>query len=424
MRRITVDVLDAAGSVLHTNVPARGVSYGAETSDAASCRLTIPADHPAAADLELPGNLVRFRANGTTDGTFVVMSTKKGILRPRGELRVLEVQGLDWVSLLSDAPITPGFGIQSLPAATEVRFDWTHPSLNRSSWGTPVGLGAVWGADLNWLDAPAAAYGGSGLGTAPTGHSDAAAWWIWDRALDGSYSHPVGTVYFHHDMVVETSVVAAFVWTADERAALAIDGVVIDPGVDAPSTQRTEARIAAVELTPGWHTLDIRAVNDAWLGASVPGSFNPGSLTLTAYKLPALSSLMTETTAWFRTGATNAGWFCLGYPANEPGFTVPHATRLLVERAQTDNHLPGLTLGFTDSTWTGGAAAPLTSELAARTQDSIFDTLRAWSSLGFCDFAFDVSARRLDLWPYQGRPGLTYSLDDQTLAAAVLERRR
>ncbi len=420
MRYITVDVLNPARTTLHANVPVASAQYGAETSDAAACKLTVPADHPAAASL-VPGNLVRFRANGTTDGMFVIVTTKEGVIRPRGEQRTLEVQGRDVLILLDDAPVTPTFGIESLPATTEIRFNWTHPALNRSAWTTPVPIGAVWGATIDWTDAPAAATA-PGQWNAPTSHTDPAAYWVWNQAVNGSFSHPPGTVFFHYDMVVTTETIAAFVWTADDRGALAIDGVVIDPGVDAPSAQYTQARIAAVRLTPGLHTLDIRATNELWLGAG--GAYAQGRVCLTAYQLPSATSRLKADTVWFRTGATNPGWKCLGYPGSEPGFTVPHATRLLVERAQADGHLAGMTLGFTDTTWSTGASAPIGSELTARTQDSIFDTLRAWSSLGLCDFAMDPAANTLRLWPHQGRPGNSYTLDADYLAAAVRERRR
>jgi hypothetical protein len=421
MRYITVDVLDPDGDTLHASIPAGDMQYGEETSDAAACRIKVPADHASVPDL-VPGNLLWFRAIGTPDAVFVIVNVREGLLRPRGKERAVEVQGLDWVCLLGDAPVTPTFGIESKPYATEVRFDWTHPALNRTGWVAPTAIGAVWGATIDWLDNPAAA-AAPGQWNAPTSHTDPAAQWIWGQAVDGSYSHPPGVCYFHRDMTVTgASKIVAFVWTADDRGALAVDGVVIDPGVDAPSAQYTQARIAAVELTPGTHTLDVRATNDLWLGAS--GSYSQGRVTVTAYDLPTAAARMKADTVWFRTSTSNPGWSTLAYPGYEPGFTVTHATRLLVQRAQADGHLPGVTLGFTDSAFSGGAPAPVTSELVARTQDSVLDTLRAWSSLGHCDFAFDVTSRTLLMWPFQGRPGSTITLTEDDLAAVVRERRR
>jgi hypothetical protein len=401
---------------------AAGSYYTLAEIDAGAGELVLAPTSPNALDVQ-GGTLVRVWTGDTptVHTTQLVERVVDPVVSEPAGSRQIRVKMRDRLALLEDAPTEPWFGIDALPYSPDLRFDYSAPPLDDSDWGTPVSLGRVWTADEGTGGGALAAGAAGKSGLTPEGHTDLDAEWWWDRAVDGIVSHPIGDTYWRKTFTLASDASYQFVWTADDHAELCLDGFAIGQTSAGAVTWTTARNTGKVRLTAGTHVVAIRASNDPYLERT-DGSYNPGGVTLTAYRASESSDLLVPSNIAFRLGTS---WRVRGYPASPPGFTVTHAARLLIEAAQATGHLTDLTLDFTDDEFTDGSPAVVSSELVARGKDNVLESLRSWSQAGWFDFALAPDSFALQMWPWQGRPGVDRgTLTADQIAEWTVETRR
>ena len=185
-RAATVDLLAADGSTLKAGLRFDDATYSEELNDAGAFSVTIPAQGTGSgySDIDVD-TLVRFKVDGSADFTGRVEQVDRTVdAADQGKSQSV-IKGRDWLAEWADAVVSPPAGVGSLPHATEVRFDWTHPELDTSAWTTPVYLGSLFTADLDPLGGAAGTPPTAKSGWAPEGWPDTFTGWI-----SGSRSGP------------------------------------------------------------------------------------------------------------------------------------------------------------------------------------------------------------------------------------------
>lgn len=405
IRRASIDILNEDGTPFVEDVAAVGASYSEEDSDAAAFSVEIPDAVGAFA----AGQLVRVSLNDTVDYTGRVDVADRVIKGLTPDRQRYTLRGRDWLSEFDDAPVSPPLGIGNLPAARVVRFDWTHPLLPRDTWVTPTYLGSLFTADFDPFGDPVGAPIGAKTGYDPEAWPDVFSGWIWSSDVDGFGSHADGDVSYFYLPVTCAAGPLVPVFTADDTGALAIDNVEIDPGVDPPGVQWTQAYASGIRnVTAGVHHICIRAENTAFDNQN--GLGNPGAVALVLYQ-QIESTYLEHDNVIARTGMhvtsedllLGGGWLCLPNPPEPPGFTFGHAYRLLLEQAQAEGHLLGWTLGFSDTADSAGNPWTVSPEITATVNDTHLAFLRQSHARGLCDFAARPGSRVLDAWRWQER---------------------
>ncbi len=409
-RPVTVDILNDAGTTVHSAVTDFADTWWAEDdSDAAAFSATIPNGSTYAAAC-VPGNLLRFKVSGTADRTCLIENSTNTVVSVRHEDRRRVLTGRDWLAEFDDAVVDPPLGVGFKPAVNVVRFDWTHPQLDRTGWVTPTYIGSLFTGDLDPFGAPMAPPLEPKRGYHPEAWPDVFTGWIWSQDVDVDNNHPAGTSYFYLPITLAaTSFLPIF--TGDDRGELAFDGGVIDPGVYSPAVQWTRCSASGIDaVSAGAHHIAVKATNTTDWGWT--GIDNPGAIALVGYQPSGGSQYLEYDSVVVRTGSsvggtnplTGGNWKCLNYPASPPGFTIGRAFRLLFEQAQAQNHLTGWTLGFTDTVDSDGNAWATTDTLTASVNDdTLLDVIRAWHDQGHWDVAASATARTLHAWRWQER---------------------
>lgn len=435
-RQVTVDLLDADETVIESNLRYVGgdsTYYTEEPTDAAAAQIQLPDAADGAGDLDRD-LLLRYKIDGTADYTARIdeVEAVRKALKPSD--RIVTARARDWLSEFEDAVIDPPLGVDSKPNATVVRFDWTHPDLDRSSWITPTFLGNLWTADLDPFGTAMGAPMTVKDGAAVEGWPDPFTGWIYSAALNGSGSHAGGTSYFYTELTGLSAGAFLAIFTADDYGELAFDNVLIDDGVDSPEVQWTQAWASGVDtITAGTHHLCAKVTNDSAYGATS----NPGAFALIAYQRSVSNYLVYQNivarTADFVGGSdplTGGNWVCLHQPSTAPGFTLGKAYRLMFERAQSDDHLTDWSLGFTDTNDSNGNAWPVTSEITATVNDTHLDWFRQCDARGLGEFGARHGARVLDAWrwgergDYYTSPGSPPEWTGSHVQSVVAKRRR
>lgn len=433
-RAVTVDLLTSAESTSQAALAYIGTKtwYSEELDDAGAAEVVLP-DAATGATSATTDMLVRFKVAGTADFTGRIESVERVVKGLKPSDRLIRIRARDWLAEFDDAVVEPPLGVGNKPAATVVRFDWTHPDLDRTGWTEPVFLGSVFTADDDPFDDPVAAPITSKDGAAIDGWPDVFTGWIWSDDVDLSDSHAAGTSYFYLPLTLAAGPFLP-IFTADDYGELALDGVVLDKGVEPPAIQWRQARACGVDaVTSGTHHICIKATNDSRYGTTD----NPGAVAFTAYQ--DVESLFLELdNVVARTGLqTDSGdpilggdWLCLDNPTDPPGFTWGHAFRLLFDAAQDAGCLTGWTLGFDDDEDTDGTAWPVTDEITARVNSTLLEFLRQSHDRGLCDFRARPGSRVLDAWVFGDRgtyhtsPGSPPSWGDTSLSESRATRKR
>lgn len=435
VRAVTVDLLAANETSIHAGLRYVGTKtwYSEENGDAGAGELVIPDAATGASSLDTD-LLLRFKQGGTTDYTGRIESVTAVRRANDPSSKLVTVRFRDWLAEFDDAVVDPPCGVDSLPAATEVRFDWTHPQLDRTGWVAPTFVGALFTGDLDpfgdpLTDPPLTAKDGAEV----EGWPDVFTGWIWSDDVDAFDSHPAETSYFYLP-VTATAGPLMTVFTVDDYGQLAIDGALVDAGVEFPAVQWQKAWASGVSaVTAGTHHIAIKATNDGAFGTTN----NPGAVAFVAYQ-QATSTWLEFDNVIARTGNDPAGtdpltggdWLCLDAPANPPGFTFGHAFRLLFDAAQDAGCLVGWTLGFGDVNDSNGNAWPVTDTITAKVSDTLLDFLRQSHDRGLCDFGARPGSRVLDAWQWGERgtywtsPGSPPSWGDHNVAQVTASRRR
>lgn len=451
-RKVTVDLYTNANPpvLIDADIPVKSGYYTDDDSEAGPAEVVVPEIGFPSVTSATEGTLLRFNVEGTPDRTAVVERVRVVVrdVNPANRLRTLT--GRDWVAEFEDAVVDPPLGILNLPSAGTVRFDWTHPELDRSAWITPTFIGSVYKGDVDPLGgAVSPAFAGK-VGQAPRGWPDVFTGWIWSAQQSGppNYSHPLGTSYFYLQVDFVTAgfvkgtnckanepFVAVF--TADDYGQLAFDGAILDAGAEPPAIQWQRTTASGLpEVSPGTHHICIKAENTLY--DQYAGTYNVGSVAFSAFQ-----SLTSSTFDWanncvIRTGnlvngtnlTTGGRWKCLNNPATAPGFTVGKAFRILFDKAQAAGALPGWTLGFTDANDSRGNPWPVVDTLTATANSTLLSTMKQWHDEGYWDVAARSSTRVLDAWRWQERgdyyttPGSPLVWDDDNLSNLSIEGKR
>lgn len=411
-RTYTLDILSEDAS----SVEASGVRYetGAafhtdELSNAGAFSVKIHESRPEAA-AAVTSNHIRFKVAGQPDRTGRIEQVDKVPVARKPSERVRVVKGRDWLCHFDDAGVDPPLGVNSKPAVPLIRFDWTHPALDTSSWTTPVNLGPLFTANRDAFGDPYVGVEGM-RDITPEGWPDVFTTWYWGEAANINGSHETQNCYFHveTDTLDEGPFVPVF--TGRSKAQLAFDGAVIDPGVDLPSEQWTKCVASGIqEVSATTHVLRMK-VEHIWDPGSNP---NPGAVALVCYQ-PTVSNIMSFQNVVLRTGDQPGGvdynrggnWKCF-HDSGAPKFTIGEAFRILFEQAQAHDALQGWTLGFTDTVDSRGTAWTPTDILTANIDQSLLDVMVAWHDLSEWEFAARPDEKVLDAWVF-GQRGNYYT---------------
>lgn len=397
-------IRDVAVTVDDEQVNHSGGYYSEEDSDAGAFELTV-ADR--AMDVS-DADEVRFTVDGEADFTGKVERIRRVTAGRTPDRQLFVLLGRDWLSEFDGAPVSPPLGPSVVPAADVVRFDWTHPALPRDTWVTPTYLGSLFTADVDAFGDPAGPPVGAKTGYDPEGHPDVFTGWIWSAPTNEVGSHPLGTSYFYLPIPCAAGPLVP-VFTFDDTGELAFDGIVIDEGVEPPAIMWTDAHASGLaNVSAATHHVCVKATNTAidtdWVGG------NPGAIAVTLYQR-VVSAFFEFDNVIARTGLNvsssdptqGGGWRCLHNPASPPGFTWGHACRLLFDQAQTEGHLPGWSLGFTDELDSNGNAWPVTPEITATVNESLLAWFRQSHARGFCDVRARPGERVLDAYRWRER---------------------
>lgn len=434
INRAQIDILDADETAIDTEVEAVSVSYTEDDSDAGAFELVLPDTVTLPNDSDV---LVRVTLNGSTvDYTGRAELTTKVVKGLTPDRQVITLKGRDWVCEFDDAPVLPPMGVGNKPAARVVRFDWTHPFLDVSEWNVPFYLGSLFTSNIDPFGDAADPPPMAKVGYNPQGWPDVLTGWIWSSDVNENFSHEPGDVSYFDLAVFCQAGPLIPIFTADDTGALAIDGVEIDPGIEPPGVQWTQAYASGIaSVSTGVHRIRVKAQNTEFDGQA--GFYNPGAIALTLYQ-QVTSTYFEFTNVIARTGKNvsspdplqGGGWVALASPAAAPGFTWGHAFRLLFEIAQGQGHLTGWSLGFTDQVDSAGNPWSVSSEITATVGDSLLAFLRQSNARGFCDFAARPNQRILDAWRWQERgtfwssPEVPPVWDDDNLSELSATRRR
>jgi hypothetical protein len=315
-RTVTVDLYtgDSPPGLIASDIPVRDGGYWSEEdSDAGPAEVSIPEIDPVAIS-SVEGTLLRFKVDGTPDRTALVERVRVVPRSVNAGERIRTLTGRDWICEFEDALVDPPLlkdwifadpnnnTINDLqPQPRSVRFDWTHPKLNRPTvgppgvqWIRPYNMGNMYKGNVDAAAQPLYPWAVGKLGQAPRGWPDSFTGWMWERPYDGNFSHPVMTAWFHLALFFEANPEPGFrgslakanrpfvmVFTADDVGELAFDGTVVDSGATPPANQWQRCSSVVIPtVTEGWHSISIKATNLPYYGAS----YNFGAVAFAAFQ--------------------------------------------------------------------------------------------------------------------------------------------
>lgn len=207
------------------------------------------------------------------------------------------------------------------------------------NWGSPTRVKKRGGSDFTQPGNPFR-YRPANWPTAADGN----VWWVWDRATAWQGA-PAGDLYLRYPWTVaadDTNYRLYF--TGKGRVDVLLDGEPLVKVRDVGAVRRTY--VADFTLDAGQHLVALRTRNG--------GGF-AGVIAVLIRVTEDAEGEEVETVV-SRTGGTN--WYCLAYPASEPGWTAGEVLGALLTEAQTRNVVSAdyLTTGFTDDVDSDGVA--------------------------------------------------------------------
>jgi hypothetical protein len=445
-RKVTVDLYSAADPpvLLDTDIPLTAGYWSEDDSDAGVAEVTVPEIGFAGKDDCIEGRLLRFNVDGTPDRTALVEKVRVIVKANDRSALLRTLQGRDWIAEFDDALVDPPLGVASIPSVATVRFDWTHPNLDRTGWITPTYRGSVYKGDVDFIGGPVNPAEPSRFGQNPRGWPDVATGWIWSS----STPNPTGTSYFY--LPVQFVASGSFsrgtnckagipfvpVFTGDDFAQLAFDGALLDEGVEYPTIQWERCVASGLpSVSVGTHYITARCQN----GFTTLPEYNPGGIAFSAFQPLANEGFDYVNNCVIRTGLNvgtsnltqgGGGWKCLNIPASPPGFTIGHAFRVLLEKAQSQGALTGWSLGFTDDEDSAGNAWTETDTLTANVNETLLSVIKKWHDEGYWDVGARADERVLDAWRWQERgdyhtnPASPVSWNDDNVSGLTVEGRR
>jgi len=406
-RQLRVDLLDTDGTTL---VPSLKVAGGGtaqvQMSTAGRGRLTVASGVAGYAQVR-PGKLLRLHLDGTPVHTGRIVTGDERLKAADPSKCGLTVTFADWLAEFDQAPISPPAGVNSLPTATVLRSDWTHPWVDTSTWPRPVFLGSVFRGDVDQFGNLASWATPTAMnGAHPDGYLDSFAGWIGGVAANGAGSHSASEVWYFDLRPTLAAGPLVGIMTGASTAAWALDGILYERGVDAPAEQRKTAyALGEDEVTAGTHVFRAKVAHRA---AADP---NPALFAATFYQQVTDASL-TWPNVVARTGLNvdspdpkmGGGWRVLRTPASPPGLTWGRFYRAMFDAAHAEGYLQPWTLDFSDTVDSAGNAWPVRDDMTARVNDRHGGFLQASRDMGWAETGAHPTQRKLRAWVH-GRRG-------------------
>ena len=404
--QLSIDLLNTDGTTAVTGLKVDGAGTAQmQIASAGRGRLSV-ASGVSGYDQVKPGKLLRLNLDGAPVHTARIVTSDERIKAADPSKCGLTVTFADWLSELDQAPISPPLGVDSLPTATILRSDWTHPWIDTSTWPRPVFLGSVFSGDVDQFgnvatwSTPAAMNGAH-----PDGYVDSFAGWIGGVALDGNGSHAASEVWYFDFRPTLTAGPLVGIMTGGSTAAWALDGILYERGAEAPAEQRKTAyALGEDEVTAGVHVFRSKITH------RVAANPNPALFAATFYQQVTDASL-----AWpnvvARTGLNvdssdpkmGGGWRVLRTPASPPGLTWGRFYRSMFDRAQAEHYLQPWSLDFSDTVDSDGNTWPVRDDMTARVNDRHGRFLESSRDMGWAETGAHKTQRKLRAWVHGKR---------------------
>lgn len=386
---LTVKTYSRAGSLLATLDESHTRRFLDQIDDTGTFSLVLQNDD---ADLTNAGfdRIVRFEVAGQARFSGVIQNREIVTYAP-GESHdeVTTLSGPGALAVLGEARVYPSRGVSALPIEEVRSFSWSAPDFDDSGWPTAKALSRQDQATSGW-DA-----------TNPEAWPTPAAYRIWGDVDTASTVHaPTGTCLFRDTFTVTTAGPHAFFAAWDNLGELYVDGAKVMVG----QPDYVKARKVVIDLSAGTHYVASLGTNGTDVGT--PLGQNPAYFLAACHPIDRQGLL--DAAIW----TTDSTVKCLPYVTGLPGWTAGKALRLLVEAAQADSKLTGLTLDFTDTVASDGEPWNLYAELSAGVgRSSLLDVVREMAD-SIIDVAMAPGALKLRAWNF-GTRGLSKAVNLQ-----------
>lgn len=379
-RRITVKVYEADNTTLvGTLASDKGRQWLDDLSSEGSYSIESKLDHADEA-LLTDGRVLRFLIDGAPRWAGLVEGRNLVLADPssRQSGRVIGASGRGLLAIFDDAAVLPELGFGRISPDTR-HVGWMSRYYDHTGWGAAV--------ELKQQDDLAEPWSG-----APQGWPDPNAKWIGPTDGDVPPADP-GDIYFWGTYTIPE----------DEGGDYRIH-VTADDGFDLFRDGDLEAAEARVALWGVTRTLDFQAdEGEHFFGAKLTNFDRPNPDTnVTGFILSLSKMLGGGAAVGPPVSGTSSGTKMLAYPASEPGMTVGHIMRVLIEENQALDWHTDLTLSFTDTEDSDGVPWPVELNRAYQVGSSLSEVLRDLTDSHVAEFAMDPVGKVLHAYVSKG----------------------
>lgn len=383
-------VEDVYNTTTATPLPYVSVGWSDEANEPGSGSVTLQLDDE---DMISPGDLITGIIDGAGAFSFIAERRIRRSFDPIRANRTVKWSGKGQLYEWAKWPVTPPNGLGVSPEAREVRYDWTTCSI--ALWDTPDERSVV--IDRTALPP-------FGLAGMPLGMPNPLAYWLAPRAGVSGDPDPTGVFYLGCDFTLEEDTYLIFYWVADDIAAVALDGVVVDAfqDRDAMAAYQTHYR-QFLKIPAGDHTWRVKVEN-----VDRPHPQNCGLFAMAVAARTVSGVDITED--WLHTTSIADGWKSLDYGEDEPGFTWGQI--LIAEHAKAaadGSPLGDWTLNFGPTGDTDSNPWPRVQQ-RFRAGMSLLDVIRQGVDAGQLEVHARAGGRVLDAWVPGGRGSVRASL--------------
>lgn len=400
MRKVTAKLYDSdAVFVADLVFEGSGTSYDRRINQSGVAQITVAAAAAVSSELQYE-RYVRFFEDDTAVFTMIIEELDVTISGTTPNTAVVVAKGRGWIAELANGRVYPANGVESLPVAENVTFNYSHELVDRTSWSTPT-----WDQSMFLLDSgptPPA-----NPKPPPKGWPDIFSVWMSAGARDGSNSHPAGQYsYFTNYFYAPVTADAAFIVTSDDKGWHWIDNCLL-----LETDDWRNAYSIGVLLTEGWHRYTVKVWN-VQRPTGFPNTDNPSCTSVVGYQQVNSRYLINENLI-LRSSSLEAhgylhpdddtwlGWLCDGfYEANDtpPGLTAGQIMSFLIDTEQAIGGLEGWSASFNDTQDSRGTAWPIIPEFVARVGDDLLTVFTQLAEQGHVDFAADPSSKTIHAW--------------------------
>lgn len=355
--------------------------------------VTVPVDHPSAADL-VGGNVIRVYHGTTCVHAWTILDVRTITVADEPQRRIVAT-GTGLLDRWSEALVDPWNANETRPVSLDRVWNWASPELDTSGWSTTV-HNQTW-TNSQWPRLPEAW---------PKTNSPATSW-IWSRTE--ADVQPTGTSLFRRSRSFASPATVAIFVAANSTFEVWLDGVLLDrePNRQPDRTGYERTRRYVVNVTAGTHDFAFGVEN--W-GGSI--SDNPAGLAVSVWTVESdeLNTLL------FTTRAADGNWITKDYPNPYPGWTAIEILQMCLDEAQDRDELLGWTIND------NGQSYAEIEEFAARVGDPLSKVIDALAAT-YIDVNVDPTGRVLRVWPKSVGVGSVTSVDlDPGVNVAYLSR--